>query len=141
MKENTARDMENISEEEQKRRRGNPQWSRGMPSPNSLGRPKVLNKEKKTNRELRGEELMNFVRKLKPHQTKAIQAAVGILDNKEASENGKLRASAMILQLYKDLVKDLYDFRYDDEGAEEIQQKNAPVFSLKMLNSDDKEVK
>ena len=118
--------------EPQEKKKGNPNWVRGV-SPNPAGRPKVLNKEKKTNRELRGDELMAFVRKLKPYQSKAIQAAVKILDNEQASESGKLKASAMILQLYKELIKDVYDYRYDEESGEEIQEKNAPVFSLKMI--------
>ena len=82
---------------------------------------------------------MSLVRKLKPIQTKAIQAAVNILDDKLASENGKLRSAALIIQTYKDLVKDLYDYRYDDEESEEIQQDNKPIFSLHMIPQKDKD--
>jgi hypothetical protein len=64
---------------------------------------------------------------------------VKILDNKEANDQNKLRASALIISTYKDLVKELYDYKYDNEEAEEIQQKNAPVFSLKMITGDEKE--
>lgn len=116
-------------------KRGNPQWGKGV-SGNPDGRPKVLDKDKKTNRTQRQQEFMGLVRKFKPHLAKAVKAAVDILDNPEASESGKLRSSALILQTYKDLVKELYDFRYDEEEAEEIQQSNAPVFSLKMISGD-----
>lgn len=133
--------MSNLAEElEDKPKRGNPNFFPGMKSLNPAGRPKkVLEKEKKTNRILRSEEFMSLVRKFRPHLTKAIQAAVKILDNKEANDQNKLRASALIISTYKDLVKELYDYKYDNEEAEEIQQKNAPVFSLKMITSDDKE--
>jgi len=106
-------------------------------SGNPQGRRKVIDAEKPTNRSNRQRELMALVRKLKPIQTKAIQAAVNILDNKDASENGKLRSAALIIQTYKDLVKDLYDYRYDDEESEEIQQENKPAFTLHMLPQKD----
>ena len=108
-------------------------------SGNVNGRPKVLDADKPTNKSNRQRELMSLVRKLKPIQTKAIQAAVNILDNKDASENGKLRSAALIIQTYKELVKDLYDYRYDSEESEEIQQENKPIFSLHMLPQKDKE--
>ena len=108
-------------------------------SGNPSGRPLVVDKDKPTNRSNRQRELMSLVRKLKPIQTKAIQAAVNILDDKTASENGKLRSAALIIQTYKDLVKDLYDYRYDDDEAEEIMVDNKPAFSLHMLPSKEKE--
>ena len=129
--------VQTAEETQEKRKVGNPQWTKGR-SGNVHGRPKGLNKEKKTNRENRSAELLNLIRKFKPLQTKAIQAAVNILDNEEASENGKLRASAMIIQTYKELLKDLYDYRYDDEESEDIQANNSPVFSLRVLENSDK---
>lgn len=101
---------------------------------NRQGRPrKDGTEEKKTNRELRSTEFMHMVRKFKPHLSKAVKAAVDILDNDKASESGKLKASALIIATYKDLVKELYDYRYDDEDGDEIQQDNRPTFSLHML--------
>lgn len=117
-------------------KRGNPQWGKGV-SGNPDGRPRTIDKDKKTNRTQRQQEFMGLVRKFKPHLAKAVKAAVDILDNPEASESGKLRSSALILQTYKDLVKELYDFRYDEEEAEEIQQSNAPVFSLRMIGKEE----
>lgn len=133
--------MSNTAEKpEDKPKRGSPNFYKGMPPLNPAGRPKkVLEKEKRTNRELRSEQLLQLVRKFKPHLTKAIQAAVSILDNEKANEQNKLRASALIISTYKDLVKDLYDYRYDNEEGDEIQEKNAPVFSLKMINNDKEE--
>jgi hypothetical protein len=103
-------------------------------SGNPKGRPRVLDKGKKTNKALRQDELLGMVRKLKPHLTKSVQAAVGILEDREASEGGKLRASAMILSLYKELLKDLYSQEYDEEEGKEVQEKSGPVLSLKMVS-------
>ena len=108
-------------------------------SGNLAGRPKVLDADKPTNRSLREKALLEMVRKFRPLQTKAIAAAVSILDDKEATENGKLRSAALIIQTYKDLIKDVYNHQYDDEAAEEIMQDNKPVFSLHMLPVKDKE--
>lgn len=115
----------------------NPQWQKGMESPNPAGRSKVINKDKKTNRTLRQDEYLSLVRKFKPHLAKAIRAATNILDDPDASETGKLRSSALILQTYKDLVKELYSAAYDDEEAEEIQQNNSPIFSLRMIGKEE----
>ena len=115
---------------------------RGPPgSINVAGRKKKTdedrNKEKKSNRVLRQEELLSLVRKFKPLQTKAIQAASKILDNKESNDASKLRASALIISTYKELLKDLYDYRYDEEPADSVtEDPPAPKFSLKMLEDD-----
>jgi len=115
---------------------------RGPPgSINVAGRKKKTdedhNKEKKSNRVLRQEELLSLVRKFKPIQTKAIQAAVKILDNAEANDNSKLRAAALLIETHRALLKDLYDYRYDEEPAEAItEDPPAPKFSLKMLEDD-----
>lgn len=118
-------------------KRGNPAWGKGV-SGNPEGRPRVLDKDKKTNREIRGETLLHLVRKFRPHLTRAINAAVEILDNRESSETGRLKASALIITTYRDLVKDVYDLRYDDEEGTEIQEQNKmPTFSLHMIGGED----
>ncbi len=123
-------------QEAQQPKRGNPEWRQGQ-SGNPSGRPrKTLDKEKKTNREIRSEELLSLTRKFRPHLSKAIKAAIDILDNKQATESGKLRASALIIQTYRELIKDTYDYKYDNEEADEIQQSAAPVFSLTMIGTD-----
>ncbi len=102
---------------------------------NRNGRPLGRSKSK-SNRQLRQDEFLSLVRKFKPHLTKAVQAAVTILDSDKATESGKLRASALIISTYKDLLKDLYDYRYDEEDGEEIQEK-LPDFSLTMIEDDE----
>jgi hypothetical protein len=109
-------------------------FAKGDARINRAGRPLVVDAEKPTNKSLRQKGLMEMVRRFRPIQQKAIAAAVNILDNKDASEAGKLKSAALIISTYKDLLKDVYDYRYDADEAEEIQvTDNKPVFSLRMI--------
>ncbi len=106
-------------------------------SGNPNGRPKKDTLEKKTNRQIREEELLALCRKFKPLQTKAIQAAVKIIDDKEANDANKLKAAALIIATYKQLLESTFDHRYDEDAAEEVQQNNAPIFSLKVIGEEE----
>ena len=106
-------------------------------SGNPLGR--IPKKEKETPRQIRNKELLLLLRKLKPLQSKAVATAGQILMSEDATESGKLRASALIIQTYKDLVKEVYSDTKEPEDTDpdEIEDsKPAPLFSLKMLDSD-----
>ena len=105
-------------------------------SGNYSGRPKVIDAEKPTNRSVRQKELLSLVRKFKPLQSKAINAAVKILDDNQATEMGKLKSAALIISTYQQLLKDTFDYRYDESESEEIQIDNKPTFSLRMINND-----
>lgn len=131
----TARETPEQAEE---RRRGRKDWIKGMESPNKKGRGAGVSVPAKTNRELRSQALMELIRKFKPHVSKSIMSAVNIIDDNEANDANKLKASALIIGTYKDLLKDVYDHRYDTEENEEIQANNGPVFSLKMIDPDEK---
>jgi hypothetical protein len=112
-------------------------WRGPKEAHNQAGRPKKTKMdilEKKTNREIRELELLSLVRKFKPLQTKAIQAAARIIDNDEAADANKLKAAALLIQTYRQLLLDTYDRHYDDDVGEEVQQHNAPVFSLRVIN-------
>lgn len=113
----------------------NPQWQKGIESPNKAGRPKQLDKDKKTNRELRSEALLQLCRRLKPHIGKAVMAAANLLSDEKASESGKLRAAALLITTYQGLIKDVYALEYADEEGEEMQQSNAPVYSLRVIEN------
>lgn len=132
-------------------------------SGNPNGRPKALasltepnQKEVKENvidnRLARQRNLMELARKLKPLQAKAISEAAKILDAPLATENGKLKAAAMIISTYKSLISEIYDPAFDEKPkqeekpqvqqpvvVEEIQkeppkeEKKVAVFSLKMV--------
>lgn len=109
-------------------------------SGNLKGRPKVLKEDKPTNRSLRNDAFLKMVRQFKPLQAKALAAAVGIIDNREAQDANKLKAASLIIATYKELLKDLYDYRYDEEEAVPMQEENnKPVFSLKVIGNKDEE--
>jgi len=121
--------------QEEKKRRGNPSWEKGK-SAWPAGRPKTARPAEETNRSLREKHLLELLRKFKPLQTKAIQTAVKILDNAEAADANKLKAAGMVVSIYKDLIKEVYAKDYDEEEAEDSQVDNSPVFSLRMLPTD-----
>ena len=123
--------------QEGKKKRGNPAWGKGMQSPNPAGRPYNDDKEKKTNREIRTRTMLQLLRKFSPHQSKAIMAAVKIVENEQAADANKLKASALIIQTHRELLNEVYSKDYDDNQGEEIQD-NSPVFSLRMLGTDEK---
>ena len=127
--------MEEVKQ--QKKKVGNPAWEKGV-SGNVNGRPVSMLKPGRTNREIRSDELMKLLRKFSPHQTKAIQTAVKIIENEAAADANKLKASALIIQTYRQLLLDTFDHRYDTEENNEIQD-NSPIFSLKIVGQDDDE--
>ena len=103
---------------------------------NRNGRPLVVDAEKPTNRSLREKSFLQLVRKFYPLQSQAIQVAAKIMNDEKASENGRLKGAALIITTYKDLLKDVYDYRYDAEEAIPVQEDNKPIFSLKIVNAD-----
>ena len=126
--------------QEEKKRRGNPSWEKGK-SAWPAGRPKTARPPEQTNRSLREKHLLELVRKFRPLQTKAVQAAVKILDNAEAADANKIKASALVLTMYRDLIKEVYSKDYDEEENEDTQQDNGPIFSLRVLGSTDDDEK
>lgn len=116
-------------------------WRGPAGSINTKGRPKKSEqdeKERKTNRQLRQDALLSLVRKFSGIQTKAIQAAVKVLDNENSNDASKLRAAALIIETHRALLKDLYDYRYDDEPADAISEDPpAPVFSLRLVEENE----
>lgn len=119
-----------------------------IPGDKNINRKGVIPKEdrnKYTAKELKQKEVMSLLRKLKPLMSKSIGVASNIIDDKDATESGKLRSAALLLGFYKDLLKEAYDncIKSEDSGessAEGIDtSKNAPVFSLTMLKPEPKE--
>jgi hypothetical protein len=104
---------------------------------NKAGRPRTVGLPKRTNREIRQDELMHLLRKFKPLQSKAVQAAYKIIENPESVDANKLKASALIISTYRQLLLDTFDYRYDEEKSEEVQEDNTPVFSLRMITNNE----
>lgn len=107
-------------------------------SGNPNGRPKNQSLlDKPTNRSLKERELIMLLRKIKPQVADAIITAAEIMKNNEASHQNQLKAATILLDNYRRLVLDVYDGEEvaDKEGTE-IQQQNAAVFSLKVVNEE-----
>ena len=107
-------------------------------SGNPNGRPKKQNLlDKPTNRELKERELVMLLRKIKPHVAEAIMQAADIMKNKEASHQNQLKAATILLDNYRRLTLDMYDGEDQaEEAGVEVQQNNAAVFSLKVVNEE-----
>jgi hypothetical protein len=107
-------------------------------SGNPNGRPRRDSiVDKPTNRELKERELVMLLRKIKPHVAEAIVQAANIMKNQEASHQNQLKAATILLDNYRRLTLDMYDGEDQaDEAGVEVQQNNAPVFSLKMVNAE-----
>ncbi len=107
-------------------------------SGNPNGRPKKENiLDKPTNRALKERELVMLLRKIKPHVAEAIMQAADIMKNKEASHQNQLKAATILLDNYRRLTLDMYDGEEKaDDAGEEIQQNNAAIFSLKVVNEE-----
>lgn len=111
----------------------------GKTDPNINRQGRIKPATSKTNRQLREQELLTLLRKLKPHVAEAIKAAVDIMGNKEALDHNKLKAATIILDQYKDVMTKVYDKDYDDEGNEATQESSNALFSLTVVNGDKKE--
>ena len=109
------------------------------PKINTKGRPLVEEETEKklTNRQKRERELMVLARKFKPLQAGAIATSAKIMQNEKASDQNRLKASALIISVYQELLKDVYSKEYDEStDVQEIQPTNkAPVFSLTMVKN------
>jgi hypothetical protein len=107
-------------------------------SGNLKGRPRKENiTDKPTNRELKERELVMLLRKVKPHVAEAIIQAANIMKNQEASHQNQLKAATILLDNYRRLTLDLYDGEEKaDEAGVEVQQNNAAIFSLKVVNEE-----
>ena len=80
-----------------------------------------------------------LLRKIKPHVADAIMSAAKIMKNEEASHQNQLKAATILLDNYRRLTLDVYDEEHANDEGTEIQQQNAPVFSLKVINSDEED--
>lgn len=102
------------------------------PNINQNGRPQ----RKTTNRSVREKELLQLLRKIKPHVAESIKTAVDIMGDREASDQNKLKAAVIILDNYKQMVTQLYSEKYDEDDAEAPQENNAAVLSLTVVNTE-----
>lgn len=105
------------------------------PDINALGRIKPT--KALTKREIKDRELLSLARKVKPLMAEAIGVSAKVMRDEKASHASQLKASALLLTIYQQLVRDLYDGKDDtdeDQVSPEIQEQK-PIFSLTMVQS------
>lgn len=110
---------------------------------NKFGRPLKGDEKTLTRREAKDKELLSLARKWKPHVSTAMKEVIRILENENASESNKLKAAAFWVKTYQDLMNEIYAASRGDEPSEEqtgvieVQPDNRPVFSLRMINTEE----
>lgn len=109
----------------------------GQVDPNINTQGRIKGAKRMTNRELREREFMSLLRKLKPLVADSISTAAKIMKNAEATDQNKLKAAVILLDNYKSMVGNVYEGKYDEDEADEIQQPNVPMFSLKVVGGDE----
>jgi len=104
----------------------------GVPDPriNRLGTIKP-NKEK-SRREIKEQELLSLLRKIKPHIADSVMTASRIMKREDSNDANKLKSAALLISLYKELLKDAYEGGDEEAEGTEVQP-NGPVFSLKIV--------
>ena len=95
---------------------------------NRQGRPR---QEKMTRRQVKDQELLSILRKIKPHLSDSIMTAATIMKNDKAMDSNRLKAAVILLNAYKELVGDVYNGEEVDD--ETFENTSAPVFSLKVV--------
>jgi hypothetical protein len=105
------------------------------PNINMSGRIDGRKAEPLTNREVRNREFISLIRKLKPHLSSSVKTVMEIIESEDSSDQNKLKSAALVLQIYRELIKDVYSTEYDEQEGQEIQPTTkAPVFSLTMIS-------
>lgn len=86
----------------------------------------------KSRREIKEQELLSLLRKIKPHIADSVMTASRIMKNNESGDANKLKSAALLIGLYKDLLKDAYEGGDEEAEGTEVQS-NTPSFSLTMI--------
>lgn len=108
----------------------------GAIDPNINVRGSIKPNREKSRREIKEQELLSLLRKIKPHIADSVMTASRIMKRDDAADANKLKSAALLIGLYKDLLKDAYEGGDEEETGAEIQP-NTPVFSLRMINTEE----
>ena len=119
-------------------------WNGPEGSRNTKGRPKnddSVEKKKVSRREARSKELLVLARKLRPHISAAIGETIKILSKDGTADTTRLKAAAFLVTEYHKLIQDVYEGEDNDDEIQEVQPQvdNRPVFSLRMVGTEEKE--
>lgn len=111
---------------------GNP---KGRPSGENLVNPKSV----ADGANLKQKEFQDILNRLKPLNKKAIKKLHQLLDSDTTSETGQLRAVALVLKTYEDLMKELYkDTTKTKDSDEDGNEALKPIpFSLNRVPQSD----
>lgn len=101
------------------------------PRINTDGRAAQPNKP--TKRSVKDSELLSLLRKIKPHVADAVKTAVTIMGNEKGGEMTRLRAAAMVIDLHRELLDEVY--AKEQPEAEPIQEGQGTVVSFKMVST------
>jgi hypothetical protein len=104
----------------------------GKVDPNINNKGRIKGIKDKSRREIKDQELLSLLRKIKPHLSESIMVAASIMKNKEAAHANQLKAAVILLGAYRELVKDAYSGGDEEETGTEVQEQN-PVFSLTVI--------
>lgn len=110
----------------------------GEIDPNINTKGKIKPNREKSRREIKEQELLSLLRKIKPHIADSVMTASRIMKNNESADANKLKSAALLISLYKELLKDAYEGGDEDASGTEVQP-NAPLFSLTMIQKPEQE--
>jgi hypothetical protein len=96
----------------------------------------IRSNKEKSRREIKEQELLSLLRKIKPHIADSVMTASRIMKNDESADSNKLKSAALLISLYKELLKDAYEGGDEEAEGTEVQPNNGPVFSLKIVGND-----
>lgn len=91
--------------------------------------------KEKSRRQIKEQELLSLLRKIKPHIADSVMTASKIMKREDSADASKLKSAALLISLYKELLKDAYEGGDEDADGTEVQP-NSPVFSLRMVNTE-----
>jgi len=106
----------------------------GQIDPNINVKGSIKPNREKSRREIKEQELLSLLRKIKPHIADSVMTASRIMKRDDAADANKLKSAALLIGLYKDLLKDAYEGGDEDGEGQEVQP-NQPMFSLTMLKT------
>ncbi len=116
----------------------NPETGEYDSNQNLAGR--ITKTDKPSAKKIKEKELVGLLRRLKPNLALAIATVVSTMKNEDATEAGKLKAAALMLTYYKQLIESTYDIDIvpdtDGQGADDVDAAKAPVFSMKVIDRD-----
>ena len=108
----------------------------GQLDPNINAEGRIKPTKALTKREIKDRELLSLARKVKPLMAEAIGVSAKVMRDEKATHASQLKASALLLTIYQQLVRDIYEGKDDadeDQTSPEIQEQK-PIFSLTVVD-------